>query len=152
MDEIRAQMNATGKRFAIVASRWNEFVTKELVAGAVDTLEAHQAGEIVVVHVPGTWEMPLAVRASIEKYKPHAVLALGCVLQGATSHAQQLAGEVGGALMRIQLEAGVPIAWGILTPETQEQAIERAGMKLGNKGREAAVAAIEMAILLERLA
>ena len=91
--------------------------------------------------MPGTWELPLAVRALIESDKVDAVVALGTILQGATAHAEMLASDVSTALMQMQVELKAPIAWGILTPDTQEQAIERAGMKLGNKGREAALAA-----------
>ncbi len=145
-------MDATGKRFAIVVSRWNEFVTKQLLEGALDELERHGQPDVEVVHVPGTWEIPAAVNGLISgKQKPTAVIALGCILQGETPHAKLLGGEVSGALMSLQTSQGIPIAWGILTPDTAEQAIDRAGMKHGNKGREAALAAIEMASVLEQL-
>ena len=145
-------MDATGKRFAIVVSRWNELVTKELLAGALDELKRFGNPEVDVIHVPGTWEIPPVVKALVTKEsKPDAVIALGCILQGQTPHAKLLGSDVGAALMTIQTEAGVPVAWGILTPDTQEQAVDRSGMKLGNKGREAAQAAIELASVLERL-
>ncbi|MFQ3587161.1 MAG: 6,7-dimethyl-8-ribityllumazine synthase [Fimbriimonadaceae bacterium] len=147
-------MDAAGKRFAVLVSRWNELVTKELLEGALDELARHGDPAVEVVHVPGTWEMPLAARTLLgrdDASRPHAILALGCILQGATSHARLLAADVGGALMGLQLESGVPISWGILTPDSHEQALERAGMKLGNKGREAALAAIEMASLVDKL-
>ena len=145
-------MDATGKRFAIVVSRWNEFVTKELLEGALDELARHGQPEVEVVHVPGTWEIPAAVKALLgAKTPPHAVIALGCILQGETPHAKLLGGEVSGALMSLQTTLGVPISWGILTPDTAEQAIDRAGMKHGNKGREAALAAVEMASVLEQI-
>jgi 6,7-dimethyl-8-ribityllumazine synthase len=145
-------MDASGKRFAIVVSRWNEFVTKQLLEGALDELERHGQDKVQVVHVPGTWEIPAAARKLIgSKTPPTAIVALGCILQGETPHARLLGGEVSSALMAMQTEHGIPIAWGILTPDTAEQAIDRAGMKHGNKGREAALAAIEMASVLEQL-
>lgn len=145
-------MDATGKRFAVVVSRWNEFVTKQLLEGALDEFERHGQPEVEVVHVPGTWEIPGAIQALLKGKKgPHAVVALGCILQGETPHAKLLGGEVSSALMALQTSSGVPIAWGVLTPDTAEQAIDRAGMKHGNKGREAALAAIEMASVLEQL-
>ena len=147
-------MDASGKRFAIVVSRWNELVTKELLAGALDELRRFGNPDVEVVHVPGTWEMAPIVKRLVdrdEKVRPHAVIALGCILQGATAHAALLGADVSSALMGLQVESGVPVAWGVLTPETLEQALDRAGMKHGNKGREAAAAAIEAANLLERL-
>jgi 6,7-dimethyl-8-ribityllumazine synthase len=145
-------MDASGKRFAIVVSRWNELVTKELLAGALDEFKRFGGPEVEVIHVPGTWEMPLAIRAVLSRAtKVDGVLALGCILQGQTPHAKLLGADVGSALMSLQVEFGVPVAWGVLTPDNQEQALDRAGLKLGNKGREAAQAAIEMASVLEKL-
>lgn len=147
-------MDAEGKRFSIVASRWNEFVVKELVDGAVDELKRHGASEIEVIRVPGTWEIPPVVQVLYERpadSRPHGIIALGCILQGATTHAQLLSADVSDSLMRMQVEYKAPIAWGILTPESTEQAIDRAGMKMGNKGREAALAAIELANVLEKV-
>lgn len=145
-------MDARGKRFAIVVSRWNELVTKELLAGALDELKRYGDPEVTVVHVPGTWEMPPVVaRLLTSEEKPDAVIALGCILQGQTPHAALLGGDVGGALMSLQVQHGVPIAWGVLTPDTQEQGLDRAGLKMGNKGREAALAAIETMAVLSRL-
>ncbi len=151
---VSGKMSASGKRFAIVVSRWNEYVTKELLEGALDEMERHGAAEVEVVQVPGTWEIAPAVSSLIARKdarKPHAIVALGCILQGATAHAQMLASDVSSALVRLQLEHGIPITWGVLTPDSQDQAVERAGMKLGNKGREAALAAIEMASVIEQL-
>lgn len=139
-------------RVAVVTSRWNELVTRELRAGA--DAELSRAGvQIEHVEVPGTWEIPVAVRAvlSRSRSRPHAIVALGCILQGETPHAQLLGSDVGGALMGLQVETGVPIAWGVLTPDSLEQALDRAGMKHGNKGREAAQAALEMASLVARV-
>ncbi len=145
-------MASTGKRFAIVVSRWNEIVTKELAEGAIDELARYGVPQVDLVHVPGTWEIPLAIRKLVDSpNRPDAVIALGCILQGQTAHAQLLGADVGAALMALQVESQVPIAWGILTPDTLEQALDRAGAKLGNKGREAATAALEMAGLLEKL-
>jgi 6,7-dimethyl-8-ribityllumazine synthase len=149
MESIDASMDAAGMRFGVVVARWNELVTKQLLEGALETLKAHGDPETVVVHVPGAWEIPAVVRALIEKRKVNAVVALGCILQGATPHAELLAKDVSSALMRLQVETGVPIAWGILTPDTPEQALERAGLKMGNKGREAAQAAVAAASVLK---
>jgi 6,7-dimethyl-8-ribityllumazine synthase len=102
----------------------------------------------VVYAVPGTWEIPVVAAELIRRKEVNALVALGCILQGQTTHAQLLAGDVSHALMDLQVQTGVPIAWGILTPDTADQAIDRAGMKMGNKGREAASAAIEMANVL----
>ncbi len=141
-------MDASGKKVGIVVARWNELITKQLLEGAVETLESAGNPEVVVVKVPGTWEVPLAAADLIDRHQVHGVVALGCILQGATTHAQLLAGDVSSALMRLQIERRVPIAWGILTPETAEQALDRAGLKHGNKGREAAQAVVEMIALL----
>jgi 6,7-dimethyl-8-ribityllumazine synthase len=151
MDTIEPGMDASGKKFGIVVCRWNEYVNQMLLEGALDELKKHGDPEVLVVKVPGTWELPLAVRTLVESDKVDAVVALGTILQGATAHADMLASDVSTALMQMQVELKAPIAWGILTPDTQEQAIERAGMKLGNKGREAALAAIEMANVLGSL-
>ena len=146
-------MDASGKRFAIVVSRWNELVTKQLLEGALDELAAHGNPTVEAINVPGTWELPVAVRKLVtrKQKRPDAVIALGCILQGQTTHAKLLGGDVSSALMALQTELGIPIAWGVLTPDSMEQALERAGMKHGNKGREAALAAIEMASLLDNL-
>ena len=153
MDAIRGRMDAGGKRFVIVVSRWNELVTKQLVEGALDELKAHGDPKVEIVSVPGTWELPVAVRKIVtrKQNKPNGVIALGCILQGQTTHAKLLGSDVSSGLMSLQAEHGIPIAWGVLTPDTMEQALERAGMKHGNKGREAALAAIEMASLLDNL-
>lgn len=128
---------------AILVSRWNEFVTRELRHGAEEEL-ARAGVAFEVVEVPGAWELPVAAAALLRRSRPPAALvALGCILQGETPHARLLASDVASALMRLQVEHGVPISWGVLTPDTPEQAIDRAGMKLGNKGREAAQAALE---------
>lgn len=147
MKELRARMDASGKKIGVVVSRWNELVTKELLEGALDTLRDHGDPEVVVVRVPGSWEIPLAAKRLIEGHGVDGVVALGCILQGETAHAKLLAGDVAGALMGLQMSSGKPVSWGVLTPDTAEQALDRAGLKHGNKGREAALAAIEMIAL-----
>ncbi len=152
MRVVRGQLSAAGKRFAIVVSRWNELVTKELLEGALDELARHGEPEVTVIHVPGTWEIPPVVSELLAKHdRPDAVIALGCIMQGQTPHAGILGGDVGGALMGLQVQYAAPVAWGILTPDTQDQALDRAGLKFGNKGREAALAAIELSSVLERI-
>jgi 6,7-dimethyl-8-ribityllumazine synthase len=152
--EIQGRLDAAGKRIAIVVSRWNELVTKELLEGALSELRRCGNPEVEVIHVPGTWEMPVVVKALVTRPAdrlPNCVIALGCILQGQTPHAKLLGSDVGGALMSLQLAHGIPIAWGVLTPDTQDQALDRAGMKFGNKGREAAQAAIEAASVLDQI-
>ncbi|MBN9500772.1 MAG: 6,7-dimethyl-8-ribityllumazine synthase [Armatimonadetes bacterium 55-13] len=153
MKVVQGKISGEGKRFAIVVSRWNELVTKELLDGALSELEKCGVTELEVFHVPGTWEIPPVVSALSrrEKGRPDAIIALGCILQGQTPHAALLAGDVAGALMNVQATAGIPVAWGILTPDTQDQALDRAGLKFGNKGREAALAALETASVLEQV-
>jgi 6,7-dimethyl-8-ribityllumazine synthase len=140
-------------RFAIVASRFNEFIVESLIRGAIETLQRHGATEkqIELVRVPGAFEMPLSVKKLLAARRHDAVIALGAVIRGATPHFQYVAGECASGLSRVALESGVPIAFGVLTTDTIEQAVERAGAKSGNKGAEAAVTAIEMANLLRRL-
>ena len=154
MKEIQGRMDATGKRISIVVSRWNELVTKELLEGSLSELKRLGDPKVEVIHVPGTWEIPVVVKWLVSRpieSRPAAVIALGCILQGQTPHAKLLGSDVGGALMSLQVSSGVPIAWGVLTPDTQEQALDRSGLKLGNKGREAAQAAVELASVLEQI-
>lgn len=148
----KGSFDAAGKRFAIVVSRWNEFATKQLLEGALDEFARCGDPEVEVFHVPGTWEIPVvaAALAQREANRPDGIVALGCILQGATGHAGQLAHDVSAALMELMEDGDIVVTWGIITPENQEQAIERSGMKLGNKGREAALAAIEVASLLSQ--
>ncbi len=126
-------------------------ITKELLEGAVETLAQCGNPEVTIVKVPGTWEIPVAAKAALSLKPPAAIIALGCILQGQTAHAQLLAKDVSAALMGLQVEFGVPISWGILTPDTTEQGLDRAGLKHGNKGREAAHAAIEMSNLQDQI-
>ncbi len=124
-----------------------------LVEGAVDSLVRHGVDEenIDLIHVPGAWEIPLAVKAVLAKVKPHAVITLGAVIRGGTPHFEYVAGECNSALSRLQLEFDTPVANGVLTVNSIEQAIERAGTKAGNKGTEAAMAAMEMVSLLKAM-
>lgn len=148
---IEGKLDASGKHFYIVASRWNEFVVKELVVGAERAFRMH-GGTAEVVWVPGTWEIPVTALSLIRSQNgADAIVCVGCILQGATIHAQQLSNMVASSLIDISARTGVPITWGVLTCATQEEAIERAGMKRGNKGEEAALAAIEMASLRSHL-
>lgn len=151
MEKLEGRLDASGKRIGIVVGRWNELITKELLEGALDALRQCGDPEVLVAYVPGAWEIPIAAARLIEKRQTQAVVALGCILQGQTAHAGLLASDVGAALMALQARTGVPVAWGVLTPQTQEQALERSGVKKGNKGREAAMAAVEMISLLEQI-
>lgn len=145
-------MNAEGKRFALVVSRWNELVTKPLLEGAIDEVARFGGTVSDVVHVSGTWEIPpVAAKLLTGVDGPDAIIALGCILQGQTAHAQLLASDVGRALMDLQVAHLRPVSWGILTPDTLDQALDRAGGKLGNKGREAVSAAVESIAVLEQL-
>lgn len=143
-----------GARFAIVASRFNHFVVDPLVAGAVDTLRRHGVGadRVDVIRTPGAWETPWAVRRACRSDRYAAVVALGAVIRGATPHFDYVAGEAAKGCAAAMHETGVPVVFGVLTTDTIEQAIERAGTKAGNKGAEAAAAAIELASLGDALA
>jgi 6,7-dimethyl-8-ribityllumazine synthase len=157
MDEriktFEGELNARGLRFAIVASRFNDFIVDRLLSAAVDTLLEHgvDAPDISIVRVPGAFETPLAVKKLAESGRYDGIVALGCVIRGATPHFDYVAGEASRGIATLSLEHGIPIGFGILTVETIEQAIERAGMKGGNKGADAALAAIQMVTLLRQL-
>ena len=142
-----------GARFAIVASRFNHFIVDRLVEGAVAALVRHgvDAKNVTVVRVPGAWELPLVARRLAASKKVDAVVALGAVIRGATAHFEYVAGEAAKGLAAAAHGATVPILFGVLTTETIEQAIERAGTKAGNKGWDAAVAAVEMVALSRAL-
>jgi 6,7-dimethyl-8-ribityllumazine synthase len=151
--EIRAGTNAGGLRFALVVSRFNSFITERLLAGALDALKAAGAPEenIEVVRVPGSFEIPLAAKKLAEGARADAVIAIGCVLRGETAHFDYVASEVARGVQLAQLDTGVPIIFCVLTCDTLEQAIDRAGLKGGNKGQEAGMAAVEMANLSKQL-
>lgn len=146
---IEANLNATGKKFGIIAARFNDFIVDKLVSGALDALirSGAQDEDIAVVKVPGAFEIPLAAAkmAAVKKYD--AIICLGAVIRGATTHYDYVCAEVSKGIATVSLEAKVPVMFGILTTETIEQAIERAGTKAGNKGFDVALGAVEMANL-----
>ncbi len=150
---VEGNLIAKGKSFAIVASRFNDFMTKELVAGCVDTLVRHGAEEkdIVLSWVPGAFEIPTVAQkfAKIKTYD--AVICLGTVIRGSTPHFDYIAAEVSKGIAKISQDTGVPVIFGVITADTIEQAIERAGAKEGNKGQDAALSAIEMVNLLGKI-
>jgi 6,7-dimethyl-8-ribityllumazine synthase len=151
---IEGELSARGRHFGIVVSRFNSFITERLLEGARDGLRRAGAHErdIEIVRVPGAFEIPAAARTLAEKRKPDAILCLGCLLRGDTSHYEHIATEVARGIGQSAQETGVPHAFGVLTCDTLEQAIERAGLKSGNKGLEAALAAVEMANLKKAIA
>jgi 6,7-dimethyl-8-ribityllumazine synthase len=157
MDEriksLEGDFNARGLRFGIVASRFNDFIVDRLVDAAVDTLTKHGVtpSDIEVVRVPGAFETPLALKKLAETRRFSALIALGCVIRGATAHFDYVAGEASRGISHMSLTHDVPVGFGLLTVDTIEQAIERAGTKGGNKGADAALAAIQMATLFKKL-
>ena len=153
MRMIEGQFTDVNGRYAIVVGRYNHFVVDSLVEGALDTLARYGIKEenITVIRVPGAYEIPLAAQAIAEKGVVDAIIALGAVIRGATSHFDYVAGESASGLSKVQLDTGVPCSFGVLTVETIEQAIERSGAKGGNKGVEAAIAAIEMVSVLSQI-
>ncbi len=150
---LEGELAARDLRAAIVAARFNEFIVERLVAGAVDALIRHGASEknLELVRVPGAFEMPLVVRRLALSKRYDVVIALGAVIKGETAHFDFVAGECASGVARAAADTGVPVGFGVLTCDTMEQAIDRAGGKAGNKGAEAALAALEMANLLKRL-
>jgi 6,7-dimethyl-8-ribityllumazine synthase len=146
------ELSAAGLRFAIVVSRFNSFVTDALLAGALDALGQRGADlkQVDVVHVPGAWEIPFAARAIAAKKTCDAIICLGAVIRGETPHFDYVAGEAARGIADASRETGVPMAFGLLTTNTVEQAVDRAGGKAGNKGFDAAMTAIEMAHLLRK--
>jgi 6,7-dimethyl-8-ribityllumazine synthase len=151
---IEGGLSAAGKRFAIVVSRFNAFITERLFQSAYDGLlrSGAKKKDIVLVRVPGAFEIPLAARTLAETGKYDAVLCIGCLLRGDTAHYDVIVNEVTRGIGQSAQETGVPHAFGVLTCETLEQAIDRAGLKMGNKGFEAALAAVEMASLRKSIA
>jgi 6,7-dimethyl-8-ribityllumazine synthase len=150
---VEGSLSASGLKFAIVVARFNAFITDPLLEGAVDTLvrSGAKASDVTVMRVPGAWELPLVVGKAAESGKYDAVVALGCLMRGDTIHFDLIAAEAAKGLARVSHETGVPVSFGVLTTNTLEQAIDRAGAKAGNKGGEAAAAAIEQARLLREL-
>ncbi|TDF39792.1 6,7-dimethyl-8-ribityllumazine synthase [Alteromonadaceae bacterium M269] len=154
MNVIEGNVRATGKKFAVVVSRFNSFVVESLVDGALDTLERHgevNSDDITVVRVPGAYELPVVAKKLAEKGKYDAIIALGAVIRGGTPHFDFVAGECNKGLAQVSLEFGIPVSFGVLTVDTIEQAIERSGTKAGNKGSEATLGALEMVNVIDMI-
>lgn len=151
--EIVGSLIVAKQRFALLVSRFNDFITTRLVDGAVDTLLRHGCADeqITIVRVPGAWELPLAARKLAESGGYDAIVCLGCVIRGQTPHFEYVAGEAAKGLAQVALQTGVPIAFGVITADSLEQAIERAGSKAGNRGADAALSAIEIVNLFAQL-
>ena len=149
---FEGELSAASLRLAIVVSRFNSFITDRLLSGALDAI-ARSGGEarVDVVRIPGAWEFPITVRTLTATRKYDAVICLGAVIKGDTPHFDYVAGEAAGGIAAASVESGIPVAFGVLTTNTLEQAIDRAGAKSGNKGFDAAMTAIEMANLLQKL-
>ena len=145
---------AGGKgKYALVVGRWNSFVVEHLLEGALDTLRRHGVDDarITIVRAPGAFEIPLVCKKVAEKGDVDAIIALGAVIRGGTPHFEYVAGECTKGLAMVNMEYGIPVAFGVLTVDTIEQAVERSGTKAGNKGEEAAMSALEMVSLLDKL-
>ena len=151
MNEEHIRLDGTGLRFGIAVSRFNALVTEPLLEGARAFLLQHGVEAIDVVRVPGSWELPLVMRWMADAGRFDALVALGCVIRGGTPHFEYVSGEMAKGLGAAQNEHRIPIGFGVLTTDTLEQALERAGSKMGNKGWEAAAASLEMALLRRRL-
>jgi 6,7-dimethyl-8-ribityllumazine synthase len=150
---LEGKLTAEGKRFGIVVSRFNSFITESLLHGSLDTLKRHGADEnnITVVRVPGAFELPIFLKKMAESGKYDALIGLSAVIRGATPHFDYVSAEVSKGVAHAMLDSGVPIAFGVLTTNSIEQAVERAGTKAGNKGADAAMSAIEMANIMDLL-
>ena len=150
---IEGQLRAEGKRFALVVGRFNDFISDRLVGGALDALvrSGAEEGNIDLVKVPGAFEIPLVAKKAVTTGKYDAVICLGAVIRGSTSHYDYVCAEASKGIAQVSLDSGTPVIFGIITTDTIEQAIERAGTKAGNKGWSAAVSAVEMANLMDTL-
>jgi len=150
---IQGDFLANNKKFAIAVTRFNAFITEKLLEGALDALRRHGVAEdnITIVWAPGAYELPLVLKKLAESGKYDAVIALGCVIRGATAHFDYVAGEAAKGIGQVALTTGIPVLFGVLTTDSIEQAIERAGTKAGNKGSDVAMAALEMVSLMEKL-
>jgi len=153
MKILEGELQAKGLKFAIIVSRFNDFITSKLLEGAKDALLRHGAKEedIDIARVPGSFEIPLVAKKLASKGTYNAVICLGTVIRGATPHFEYVAAEVSKGIATASMETGIPIAFGVITSDTIEQAVERAGTKSGNKGFDAAITAIEMAQLMKKL-
>ncbi len=151
--EHKGKLNAKGLRLAIVVSRFNSFITERLLNGALDALVRAGAGDkqVEVVRVPGSFEIPVAAKRLAETGRYHALVCLGCIIRGQTQHFDYISAEVTRGIQLAAVETGVPIAFGVLTTDTLEQAIDRAGAKSGNKGADAALSAVAMATLIQKV-
>jgi 6,7-dimethyl-8-ribityllumazine synthase len=148
---IEGDLSAAGLRVAIVASRFNSFIVEQLVEGAIDCVKRHGGEGATVVRVPGSWELPITVRALAKTGQYDAIVAVGAVIRGSTAHFDIIAGEASKGLAAAMADSAIPVALGVITTDTLEQAIERAGTKMGNKGWEAAASAIETANVLRAI-
>lgn len=153
MKKYEGELQAKGLKFAVIVSRFNEFITNKLLDGAVDALLRHGSSEenIDIIKVPGSFEIPLAAKKIAKKKSYDAIICLGTIIRGATPHFEYVASEAAKGIALVSLEAEIPVAFGVITADTIEQAIERAGTKSGNKGWDAALVAVEMAQLLKKL-
>jgi 6,7-dimethyl-8-ribityllumazine synthase len=153
IEQIEGRLTIGNTRIALLVSRFNSFVVESLLDGAVDTLKRHGAEDqdLQIIRVPGAWEMPLAAQKLAASKSYEAIIALGAVIRGGTPHFEYVAGECTKGLSSVSLQHDIPIAFGVLTVDTIEQAIERAGTKAGNKGAEAAISTIEMINLLREI-
>ncbi|RUO36136.1 6,7-dimethyl-8-ribityllumazine synthase [Aliidiomarina shirensis] len=154
MNVIEAGVAAPGKKVAIVVSRFNSFIVEKLMEGAVDTLVRIgqiKPEHITIVKVPGAYELPVTAKKAAASGKYSAVIAIGAVIRGGTPHFDLVAGQANSGLAQVALETGIPVAFGVITTDTDEQAIDRAGVKHGNKGSDAALSALEMINVLEQL-
>lgn len=151
--KIEGEVVATGKNFAIVASRWNNFFAEALLSGAVDTIVRHGGSEehITIVRVPGSFEIPLVCRQLAQSKRYDAVIAVGVLIKGETDHYELIAKELTSGIARVMSDTGVPVTFGVITGDNMEQAMARSGSKAGNLGAQAAQAAIEMANVLQKL-
>ncbi|WP_371377790.1 6,7-dimethyl-8-ribityllumazine synthase [Thalassotalea aquiviva] len=154
MNVIEGSFNASGKKFAIVVSRFNSFIVESLLEGAVDALKRQgqvAENDITIIRVPGAYELPVAAKRVAKKGNFDAIIAIGAVIRGGTPHFDFVAGECNKGLAQVAMEFDVPVAFGVITTDSIEQAIERAGTKAGNKGAEAALSAIEMVNVLDQI-
>ncbi|NLX23978.1 MAG: 6,7-dimethyl-8-ribityllumazine synthase [Phycisphaerae bacterium] len=153
INTIQGELVVKKQRFAIIISRFNEFISSRLLGGAVDTLQRHGCalGDITTIWVPGAWELPLAAKKAAASGRFDGVICLGCVIRGETPHFDFVANEAAKGIAQVSLAATLPVSFGVLTADTLEQAINRAGAKAGNKGADAAMAAIEMVNLFAQL-
>lgn len=153
MKRIEGRADGSGLRICIINTHWNDFIVSRLTDGALSTLKKHGVADddITLITVPGAFEIPIAAKTAADTGRYDAVVALGCVIRGATAHFDYVAGEAAKGIARVGLDTGVPVIFGILTTDTVEQAMDRAGIKLGNKGAEAATVAVETATLLSAI-